>query len=302
MEKLFTLIHYDAAERGYHIQKIRSSIVDNQMHCHKHYQIGFVLSGKLEHRQNRKYRTLMPGDAFIVPPGYPHSLHFLEEDTLIYSLCFDEHLFPPETVSGGMQQFLQGLNNETYWRRVLLLIRPDPRQQAGLTALMELLCEEQNVRHFPELSAAPGAIHAILCLLAQAYYTMPFTEGLQDDISGYNGNIRRCIRYVDTHFTQKLSVESLSRRFGISRSVLCSAFLRHVGMPLHKYIIYKRISEAQRQMRAKPGLSISQIAQDLGYGDDSTFYRNFLQITGTTPSQYRALCQKELTEQILSEL
>ncbi len=293
MEKHFTLEYYDAAERGYHIQKAQNSIVDGQMHCHKHYQIGFVLSGRLEHRQNRKYRTLKPGDAFVVPPGYPHSLHFIDENTRIYSLCFDEHLIPQETVSNGMQQFLQGLNNETYWRRVLLLITPDARQQAGLLASMDLLSAEQTARHFPELSVAPGAIHTILCLLAQAYYTMPFTAGLQDDIAGHNGNIRRCICYVDSHFREKLSAEYLSKRFGISRSALYAAFPRYVGMPLHKYIMRKRIQEAQMQMRTKPGLSVSQIAQDLGYEDDSTFYRNFLQVTGMTPSQYRKLCKQE---------
>jgi len=293
VEELFTLAYYDAAERGYHIQKAQNSIVDGQMHCHKHYQIGYVISGKLKHRQNKKYATLKPGDVFVVPPGYPHSLHFLEENTLLYSLCFDAHLIPQEAVSNGMRQFLQGLNNETYWRRVLLRITPDARQQAGLLASMDLLSAEQTARHFPELSVAPGAIHTILCLLAQAYYTMPFTAGLQDDIAGHNGNIRRCICYVDTHFRKKLSVESLSRQFGISRSVLCSAFPHHAGMSLHKYIVHKRILEAQMQMRTKPGLSVSQIAQDLGYEDDSTFYRNFLQVTGMTPSQYRKLYKQE---------
>ena len=47
------------------------------------------------------------------------------------------------------------------------------------------------------------------------------------------------------------------------------------------------------QMRTKPGLSVSQIAQELGYEDDSTFYRNFLQVTGMTPSQYRKLYKQE---------
>lgn len=296
MENFYTLERYNATERGYHVHKANSTSADGQMHYHKHYQVGFVLAGKVEHRQNRKYVTLRAGDAFVVPPGYPHSLHFLGENTLLYSLCFDDHLIRWDTLSAGMQQFLQGLLNETYYRRVLLRIRPDERQAAGLVALLDALSAEQAAEHFPELSSAPGMIHSILCLLAQAYYTMPFTAVLLADMKGYNDSIRRCIYHVDVHFRKKLSSESLAKRFGISRAALCAAFPQYTGMPLHKYIIRKRILEAQLQMRTRPGVSIAKIAQELGYTDDSTFYRNFLQVTGMTPSQFRKQCAREQSE------
>lgn len=101
---------------------------------------------------------------------------------------------------------------------------------------------------------------------------------------------------MDVHFRKKLSAESLAKRFGISRAALCAAFPQYTGMPLHKYIIRKRILEAQLQMRTRPGVSIAKIAQELGYTDDSTFYRNFLQVTGMTPSQFRTQCVREQNE------
>lgn len=289
MEELFTLAYYGASERGYHIHRIRSTVVDDQMHYHKHYQIGYVISGQLKHRQNRKYATLQPGDAFVVPPGYPHCLHFIGEETEIYSFCFDESLIPQPMAEDGLRQFLHGLQNETADTRVLLRISPDQRQSAALRSLLDILLAEQSARYLPGLSSAPGLICSMLYLLAQAYYNMPYNTVLLDAMTGYNSNIRRCIRYVDIHFRKKLSAEGLAKHFGMSRAALCAAFPQYAGMSLHKYITRKRILEAQLQIRARPGLPLSQIASEVGYEDDSTFYRNFLKIAGIAPSKYREL-------------
>lgn len=287
MEKLYTLDFYGVSEQGYHIQRIRSTVEDGRMHYHKHYQIGLVLSGALKHRKNIKYATLLPGDCFVVPPGYSHSLHFLTKDTELYSLCFDESLIPQGMLESGLQQFLFGLQNETADTRVLLRLSPDARQREGVRALMELLHKEQDSEHLPELSSAPALVCAVLYLLAQAYYNMPYNTVLLADITGHNSNIRRCIRYVDQNFRQKLTPEGLAKRFGMSRAALCAAFSQHAGMSLHKYISRKRILEAQLQIRTKSGLPLSQIAREVGYEDESTFYRNFLRIAGMSPTDYR---------------
>lgn len=291
MERLYTLADYYAMERGYHIQKIRGSAADGQMHYHKHYHLGLVLWGTLKHRQNRKYAILQPGDAFVVPPGYPHSLHF-GGNTEIWSLGFDEAMIPPTVNEGGLGQFLQGLQNETPETRVLLRIRLDERQQRALKALLEILYEEQRVEGLPELMAAPALVCAVLYILAQAYYAMPYNAVTLDAMTGHNTAIRRCIRYVDRHFREKLTPESLAKQFGISRATLCNSFPQYAGMSLHKYISRKRILEAQLQIRARGGLPVGQIAREVGYEDESTFYRNFLRITGMSPTEYRNQCKE----------
>ena len=79
----------------------------------------------------------------------------------------------------------------------------------------------------------------------------------------------------------------LAKQFGISRSTFCSVFPQFTGMPLQKYVAQKRIKEAQILIRSCPEKSISQIALEVGYQDDSTFYRNFLRITGVSPLKYK---------------
>ena len=79
--------------------------------------------------------------------------------------------------------------------------------------------------------------------------------------------------------------------FSFAGSVFFSVFPQFAGQPFRKYVASKRIVEAQMLIRTYPDRPISQIADAVGYIDDSTFYRNFLQITGVTPSKYRAGCR-----------
>ena len=83
------------------------------------------------------------------------------------------------------------------------------------------------------------------------------------------------------------TVRAAAKQFGISRSSFCSVFPQFAGMPLQKYVANKRIKEAQILIRSCPEKSISQIATEVGYQDDSTFYRNFLRITGVSPLEYK---------------
>ncbi len=51
--------------------------------------------------------------------------------------------------------------------------------------------------------------------------------------------------YVDSHITQELSIANIATRFGISPSYLARIFKHAVGCPLSKYIIRRRMGEAQ---------------------------------------------------------
>jgi two-component system response regulator YesN len=106
----------------------------------------------------------------------------------------------------------------------------------------------------------------------------------------YGGTILQCIEHIDRHYKEELSPGDLARRFGLSRSVLFAVFPQFAGMPLRKYIAGKRIKEAQVLIRSHPNRPLSQIATEVGYKDDSTFYRNFLKITGMPPAKYKSLC------------
>ena len=152
---------------------------------------------------------------------------------------------------------------------------------------MKCLVRQQELESPAELSAAPSLVTAILNFLSQSYYFQPHNYEEYQSLMEYSDTMRCCLDYVDKHFKEEITLDKLIKMFGISRSVFYSAFPHFAGMPLRKYIANKRIIEAQILMRSHPNMTISQIALEVGYEDESTFYRNFVSITGINPSKYK---------------
>lgn len=292
MEELITLAHFDATGRQYHIYRIQNSTVAHLSHYHNYYQVCFVTRGEILHGQGSKTVHLGPGDAFIIPPGFSHSIHFTGGSSEMYSLSFDPALFRGDFSQSKAQQFLKTLQaGESVWdgETVRLRVMLDKERRKMLQGLMDCLVQQQEASCLPELSAAPSMIMSVLYLLAQCYYEHPQNAGQFGDLEAYNNALVQCTEYIDRHYREKLSLAGLARRFGLSRSTFCVIFPQFTGQSLRSYIAQKRILEAQLLIRSHPEMPLNQVGAEVGYEEMSTFYRNFLRISGVSPAKYRGL-------------
>lgn len=92
--------------------------------------------------------------------------------------------------------------------------------------------------------------------------------------------------YLARNYTQKLTLNDLSARFGLSPCYLQRLFKRCIGQSPTDYLIYLRMSRAKELMHTT-GLSISEIAYAVGIENLGYFTRQFRQQEGQTPQQYR---------------
>jgi len=291
MAELITLEQFQATARHYHIYRIRETKIAHLDHYHNYYQVCYVVSGEILHRQSNDAVTLCAGDAFIVPPGLTHSLQFNNAYAEIYSLAFEESLFAPGFSQSNAYQFLEGLQDKVAGPKhdsIRLCITLNRDRRRLIENLLECLIQQQQNDCPPGLSSAPSITAAIVYLLAQGYYQHPGNTSELDDLANYNSTLLQCVAYIDAHFREPIFLSELAKEFGISRSTFYSVFPQFAGMSLQKYIASKRIKEAQILLRSCPEKTISQIATEVGYQDDSTFYRNFLRITGIPPLKYRS--------------
>lgn len=291
MSNLITLEHFHATAARYYIYERTESSIAQAPHYHDYFQVTYVIEGTIEHKQGADTATLQPGDIFIIPPGFVHRIHFTKPNTRILTLAFQDSLLLQDLPHSGASRFLKELQHNHDTGNISLLLTPDKNQQLSLCALLDCLLREQASACPPEYSATPSLICSVVYLLAQCYFRTafpprhPWSEHDQEQL------LRRCVVYLDTHFTETISAEELAKQFGLSRSALSSAFPQHTGLPLHKYIAQKRIQKAQVLIRTHKDISLSEIAARVGYEDSSTFYRNFHRITGMSPAKYRELCQ-----------
>ena len=284
MRKL-SLAYFDLPEgQHYHIYRICGSDISQQPHTHEYFQLCYVERGHIEHLQGEEAVQLHAGDAFIVPPGFVHSILFPDPDAQVYSLSFQEDLFHSGFSASEVYNFMTALILQKIPVRMKVTLDPGRRQT--VYSLMDALIREQETTTAPELTAAGSLVAALMCVLSQAYALDDANREPLQAAARYAESMTACLAYIDAHFTQELSLSDLCHRFALSRTQFGALFPRFAGTTLKRYIAQKRIGYAVALL-GSTDFPIQQIAEISGYGDISTFYRNFTKITGTQPSAYR---------------
>jgi AraC-like DNA-binding protein len=147
----------------------------------------------------------------------------------------------------------------------------------------------QLVTHYRQ----PGLSHQILC---QGLLMQIFGEIAQRGES-HNGktrsdslNITKLVlvkNYLHAHLNCSIQIKDLERVAGISKNYILTLFRQHVGMPPLQYLTWLRINKA-KELAIQSNLSISEIAESVGYSDVHTFGKMFKKKTGQSLSQFCA--------------
>lgn len=83
------------------------------------------------------------------------------------------------------------------------------------------------------------------------------------------------------------TMQEVAGRLGIRQEQLSLFFRNHVGKSFLQWRKEMRIEEAKRIMLEDDSLSVMLVGESVGIADRSNFRRQFKEITGKTPSQWR---------------
>ncbi len=90
--------------------------------------------------------------------------------------------------------------------------------------------------------------------------------------------------YIERNYsTEDLSLKKLSSIFHYSPGHLNSVFRRHAGMPVHRYILRKKLEQAKLMLESERPF-IKDVCERLGFKDQLYFSRLFKKHFGTSPS------------------
>lgn len=98
--------------------------------------------------------------------------------------------------------------------------------------------------------------------------------------------IGKALTMIHTEFSKKLSLDTLARRAGMSRSAFSSKFHELVRTTPARYITGWRMQEASALLETTDQ-SVEQIAEVCGYGSHVAFRKAFKATAGVTPGQVR---------------
>jgi AraC-like DNA-binding protein len=117
--------------------------------------------------------------------------------------------------------------------------------------------------------------------------SLPMPESPPLSRGGLSPALRqRICEYIDSHLDKKISLLDLSSMAGLSAHHFARAFRQSVGVPPHGYLLQRRLEHVERLLH-ETQLPLSQIAQAVGFSDQSHLARHFRRLTGMPPSLAR---------------
>lgn len=220
----------------------------------------FKGSGTLEYADN--VYSLEPGDVFLIDCRRPHHYFCTSEDGWGYDIIHFNGLSMPHFFSAiensGPLKFTFGKDTAFY----------------GYLNQLKQQCQSEV--------CTDHTVHMLItCLLTEM---LNARSGV--DYAHMPSWLSHGITYINTHYQDDLTLEGLAETVGISKYHLAREFKKFTGKTFSHYLGETRLQEAKRYLVVSE-LSVSVIAERVGFHSQYYFINLFKQLEGITPLQYR---------------
>jgi len=164
------------------------------------------------------------------------------------------------------------------------LLRTNPERRLEYMKNIQRLEEALRSQEF-----AAGRLADTLCqqLLIGVNRDILRSRTAQEERDSYrvDPKIEEILKYIAAHLEEELTVESLSKRFYLSRYYLMHRFKAVSGYTVHQYISQKRLLRAGELIRS--GVPVMKAAEQAGFAEYSTFLRAFQNTFHMSPREFR---------------
>lgn len=249
-------------------------------HFHDYYEFYFFLEGDIRMHIAGHPFPLQYGDVILIPPGVRH--HATIGQTKVYRrfvLWIGKDCFDRLTAESEDYAYVVRLVQETKE----YVFHNDFLEFNSLQSLVIQLLEASQSEHFGKGCEVELLLRTLLLRINQTAYERRHASR---DAATAELYINLC-DYISSHLDEPLSLDILAGKFYVSKYYIAHTFKDHMGISLHQYIAKKRLSACRDAM--KSGRKISDIYQQFGFQDYSSFFKAFKKEFGISPREYQEL-------------
>ncbi|MBQ3860072.1 MAG: helix-turn-helix domain-containing protein [Clostridia bacterium] len=257
-------------------------------HSHDFHEIVYVVDGFTLHQAGGVITLLVAGDLFFVRPGEEHS-YINAYQTKLYNLIFEESelgsFLPELSALPGLDVMFgtRGKGTEAEGQSIRLLHVPMNERRNIESALREIEAEREARRVGWETSLK---IRLAAFLLRYSRMYAEEWDNRAPAADDYYGYVYRILAYVDTHYSENITMNDLSAELGLSPDYMARKFKSALRMTPSEYVRKFRIARAM-ELLVTTDLPVAEVAKRTGFSDVSLFSRVFKQSVGLPPASYR---------------
>lgn len=258
---------------------------------HWHEQLEFikVKRGKVVVTIDENKFKAEEGDLIFINSGQIHIMEPIGDDASIEGMIFGKHLISDLSESYDTRH-LYYLHISGKIHRNLFSLSHDLWRE--LNECMEASSNEYYAQDICHEMIIKSCIYRMITAILRYYREQNNvnTAIAMRRVEQHYAQLRPVLDYIETHISESLSLESLSKLIHLSPYHFSRLFKKTTSVTLTDYITSTRIRIAKKLL-IEDKLTVTEIAESTGFHDVSYFGRVFKKEVGMTALQYKKMFQ-----------
>jgi AraC-like DNA-binding protein len=245
------------------------------------FELIYIVSGTGVQTINENRLVYQPGHLFLITPEDSHSLD-IKTPTTIFELRFTDIYIKNGPLTSDSLYKLEYILQHAHHQPGCILKRTTDKNLVH--PVIEAIRHEYQHPTLYNTELIQLLINTLIVIIARN-----ISEYLPENINKQSdGKAHTILEYIQTHIyePEKLSVTIMSEKFGISETYLGRYFKKQANETLQDYISKYRIKLVENRLLYSD-LRVGEIANELGFNDESHLNKIFKKHRGTTPSAFR---------------
>ena len=248
----------------------------NFLHSHSYFELCFVHAGAGTFRHEGTVYAVSKGNLFLARPGEVHEIISAETTPLgIYFWSFTLHLTPTNSRPTHLvESFLRGSDVTVH--------------APHIEGVVALISAELTTLRPDYQTALHGLIHKLQIDTLRAF-TQGETASQLPTITPFDPHaalVNDIHHFLQDNYMRRLRLRDIAAQIHLSERHANRLFKQATGKSVMATLTDIRLSQAKQHL-LKPDLSITEIADSVGYDDMRYFSTLFRKRVGMTPSDFR---------------
>ena len=235
-------------------------------HSHNAYELLYFINGDATYAVEDKKYKLREGDLIITRPS---KYHFIQMDS---DKDYERHniLFDHKKLGIDMRHLPEEI---------------DVINVKGEKIITDIL---DKFSYYAASFSCEDFVRVARLLVEEIIFNIPLIEkNRESDFLVINPILSKALSYIGENLYTIRDISEVADAVFVTESYLYRLFKRELFKSPKKYITEKRLLLAQNGL--KKGKRPTEVAAECGFEDYTTFYRNYTELFGKSPSEERSL-------------
>ncbi len=251
-----------------------------ESHWHEQMEFLYFVKGKATIKCNFNSIDVKPKDLIVVNSNELHSGEMITDEIIYYVIIIDNSLLHSSSIDTCETKYITPIT-----QNYILFKNKICEDENILGTIIDIILELEKKDLCYEL-AVKSSIYRLLTLMIRNHLQRMMTENEYALRTKKIEKLNELIKYIEENYSDKTSIESLSRIANMSKFHFCRVFKEITGKTVGQYINGVRINKAE-YMLTNSDMNVSEIALSAGFEDINYFSRVFRKYKNMSPTSFR---------------